>query len=470
MSAPPVILGPHGRGHNSSVEEIVFLLAHRRQGNRTAVPAGHQRTDNLLFVVISIVLTCSVTSSANAPAYMSQAVERRLAARVYSFLRLESETNARLGNAAIDERFNQYLAAIQQFNDRQKFDLETMAFVAQFANGHTYFQDSWLEHTLGQPIGFYAAPIGTAWIVQLSTISSLSPGDKIFLLDNVPIEQFYRARSRFIGASSERARKQNFFLLPVLFPPKFSLTLANGRIVEIERGLTPSYNLDPRWQVDGQVVQLSISSFSSQGTERRCLEIVRRWHLAKVIIVDVRDNPGGSPPFRLIRALMDRPYRGWEEATWKNDAAIVSEPEREFGKAGKSQHAERTCRRLGSNLVFHAPDFLNPEINGFSGRLILLVNGGCASACEDFVEPFKDNHRAMIVGETTQGSAAMPVYHDLQNGMGLMIATKRFYFPDGSEFEGVGIKPDIEIHPTIEDLKAGRDVILDKALKLAASR
>jgi carboxyl-terminal processing protease len=99
--------------------------------------------------------------------------------------------------------------------------------------------------------------------------------------------------------------------------------------------------------------------------------------------------------------------------------------------------------------------------------VILLTDGGCVSACEDFVEPFKQSGRGIIVGETTEGSSGVPLFYDFGNGMTLKIAVKRFYFPDGSEFEGVGIKPDVEVHPTIESLKAGRDVILEKALELA---
>jgi carboxyl-terminal processing protease len=52
--------------------------------------------------------------------------------------------------------------------------------------------------------------------------------------------------------------------------------------------------------------------------------------------------------------------------------------------------------------------------------------------------------------------------------MKLAIAVKRQYFPDGSEFEGVGIKPDIEVHPTVEDLRSAKDPVLEKALELAA--
>ncbi len=102
----------------------------------------------------------------------------------------------------------------------------------------------------------------------------------------------------------------------------------------------------------------------------------------------------------------------------------------------------------------------------FHGRLIFLMDGGCASACEDLLEPFGDNHRATLIGETTEGTAGPAFMHDFHNGMMLGIAVKRRYFPNGAEFEGVGIQPDIEIHPSIDDLKEGRDVVLDKALEL----
>jgi hypothetical protein len=68
----------------------------------------------------------------------------------------------------------------------------------------------------------------------------------------------------------------------------------------------------------------------------------------------------------------------------------------------------------------------------------------------------------------TVGSSGMPYLYDFHNGMTLKISVKRQYFPDGSEFEGVGIRPDIEVRPSIDDLKNGRDPILEKALELAA--
>jgi len=81
---------------------------------------------------------------------------------------------------------------------------------------------------------------------------------------------------------------------------------------------------------------------------------------------------------------------------------------------------------------------------------------------------FKDSGRATIIGETTEGSSGMPYLYDFHNGMILKIAVKRQYFPDGSEFEGVGIGPDIEVRTSIDALKNGRDVVLEKAMELVA--
>ncbi len=46
------------------------------------------------------------------------------------------------------------------------------------------------------------------------------------------------------------------------------------------------------------------------------------------------------------------------------------------------------------------------------------------------------------------------------------ISAKREYFPDGSEFEGMGIKPDVEVEPKPADLRSGNDVILQRAVDL----
>jgi len=46
----------------------------------------------------------------------------------------------------------------------------------------------------------------------------------------------------------------------------------------------------------------------------------------------------------------------------------------------------------------------------------------------------------------------------------MRICTKRDRFANGDEFVGIGIKPDVEVHQTLEDFRAGRDAVLERAI------
>jgi hypothetical protein len=55
---------------------------------------------------------------------------------------------------------------------------------------------------------------------------------------------------------------------------------------------------------------------------------------------------------------------------------------------------------------------------------------------------------------------------DFANGMSLNTAVTYEIFPGGSPFEGVGISPDGEVTPTLDDIRSGKDVMLSRALRL----
>ncbi len=88
------------------------------------------------------------------------------------------------------------------------------------------------------------------------------------------------------------------------------------------------------------------------------------------------------------------------------------------------------------------------------------------SACDGFVLPFRDNGRAMIVGDTTGGSSGQPAFVALPTGMRYQVRTVRQYRPDGGPCVGVGIAPHVVVRPTRDDLRAGRDAAYARALTL----
>jgi len=121
----------------------------------------------------------------------------------------------------------------------------------------------------------------------------------------------------------------------------------------------------------------------------------------------------------------------------------------------------------GHSRLTLSDTLITPREAAYSGRLILLTDRVCSCACEDFVMPFKYAKRATLVGETTAGTFSMTRHVDYPNGMILNISAVRHTFPDGSRFEGTGIVPDVPVDTSPEDLRAGRDPVLQKALALA---
>jgi carboxyl-terminal processing protease len=84
--------------------------------------------------------------------------------------------------------------------------------------------------------------------------------------------------------------------------------------------------------------------------------------------------------------------------------------------------------------------------------------------------PFKETGRAVVIGETTQGSSGNPYRADLGNGMRVSIGAVRYRFPDGRPFEGIGIVPDVPVELKVADLQNGRDAVLARAQELASAK
>lgn len=400
------------------------------------------------------------------------------ASKVFELLHVYFNVADATSRLSSDASYRNYLQGVLINDDRHDFDLLTMQFMGELHNGHTFFSDSWLEKAYGQPLGFYAAPCDGKWAVQYSVLNGLKSGDVIVNIEAVGIDDFSRKQQKYISASSAAAQRHNLFLFPYLFPLRFTLTLDDGRKVVVDRtsGKQSEQRVEGHWLKHGETAYMRIPSFYYPFLEDQALEHASAFQKAKSLIIDLRNNPGGIPPTRLIRALMDRPYRGWKESTimrvplFDSYKDTVQIPESNGAVDHMPGYLGVLGNQLGNSQLTRDAEYVSPSPIAFHGRLILLVDGGCISACEDFVEPFKDNSRATIVGETTQGSSGTPYFYDFGNGMSVKIAVKREYFPDGSEFEGVGIKPDIEARPSIEDLRNRRDVVLEKALEFIRDR
>jgi carboxyl-terminal processing protease len=215
-----------------------------------------------------------------------------------------------------------------------------------------------------------------------------------------------------------------------------------------------------RWLSERELAYIQIPSFNFPHFEAEAVEYVRQFQNAKTLIIDVRLNSGGNTPSNLINTLMERPYRWWAESTPVTFGVFRYENERQPNR-------QDGMWRLDRPHLMWFPRFKMPDQPLFTGKLILLVSRLTGSAAEDFVMPFKDNGRALLIGETTLGSTGQPYIYQPKEGIMIAVGAKRAYFPDGEVFEGRGIVPDIEVIPTAETIRAGRDIVLEGAVEMA---
>lgn len=231
-----------------------------------------------------------------------------------------------------------------------------------------------------------------------------------------------------------------------LLPDEIALTFSDGTEVSLNKGaLTPPVVESPIVRHIGGVAYLKIVSFGDSSFETAAVEAVTTLARDTPLIVDIRGNGGGSTPERLVSSLMDRPYRYWR-STWLRQTTLG----RAYGQSPE--------------LVAREVEYIRPQPDPHRGPVALLVDDLTTSAAEDFAMPFKDNGRAALIGETTAGSSGQPHMFDFGYGISLRVGAKRETFPDGSRFEGVGITPDREVAMTAEDLRSGRDPVLEAAL------
>ena len=153
----------------------------------------------------------------------------------------------------------------------------------------------------------------------------------------------------------------------------------------------------------------------------------------KGLILDLRNNPGG-----LLDVAID------VASQFISRGPILVE---RF-KSG----AEQEYLPKGGGLALDVP-------------LVVLVNGASASASEIVAGAIQDSGRGTLIGERTFGKGSVQLSETLSDGSELRVTTAHWFTPKGRAIQGEGLVPDIVVEVTDEDLAAGRDPQLERAIE-----
>lgn len=104
--------------------------------------------------------------------------------------------------------------------------------------------------------------------------------------------------------------------------------------------------------------------------------------------------------------------------------------------------------------------------NYYKGKVIIIINEDTQSSAEYHTMAFRVAPRATVIGSTTAAADGNVSSFYLPGGILTKITGIGVYYPDGEETQRIGIVPDIEIRPTIEGIKSGKDELLEKAIEI----
>ncbi|SFV54911.1 Carboxyl-terminal protease [hydrothermal vent metagenome] len=186
-------------------------------------------------------------------------------------------------------------------------------------------------------------------------------------------------------------------------------------VVHIVRGIIKIQSVYIK-KIEDDILYIRITSFDKKVADGVRKAILENKKKTKGIILDLRNNPGG---------LLDQAVKVVD--TFVDKGTIVSQK-------GRHKSEDQTFSATKSATLTEVP-------------LVVLVNGGSASASEIVSGALQDNKRAVLVGEKTFGKGSVQIVLPITKDEAIKLTIARYYLPSGRTIQAVGVTPDITVLP-----------------------
>lgn len=283
-------------------------------------------------------------------------------------------------------------------------------------------------------------------------------GDELLAIDGVAVHDYARLRVMpLVSAGAPQDRDFQTYTVGLLRgaaaePLTLRLRAANGKQREekIDRSAGYHWPEAPEFRMlDNGVAYIRIEHFTDDSGLKAFDAALPHILKARALVIDMRRNGGGNGDigYRILSYLTRKPL---------------------IGATSYVRGADSYMRASSGSMVNwqRMPDWqyaLTRE-QVYDGPVAVLTGPQTYSAGEDFVLSFTIMQRGLTIGEATGGSTGQAINFTLPGGGAARICAKRDTFPDGREFVGIGVAPSIEVRQTVVALRAGRDLVLERAL------
>jgi carboxyl-terminal processing protease len=257
--------------------------------------------------------------------------------------------------------------------------------------------------------------------------AGIRTGDRLLAIDGEPIPIAMTVQE---VADRIRGEKGTVVVLTVLH-----LDATEAVDIEVERDdiLLPSVTYRLTLE-DPTIGYIQLSRFSGESSNEIAEAIaILEAEGAEKLILDLRHNGGG---------LVDAAVNVADHFLTEGEALF------------------QRSRGEGERVYRSSVETLAPTI-----PLVVLVDGGTASASEILAGALRDRERAVLVGQRTFGKGSVQLVYDLSDGSSVHVTASRWYTPSRNEIDRQGLSPDFDVAITQEDIDNGRDPILLRAVE-----
>ncbi|MBE16138.1 MAG: peptidase S41 [Cytophagaceae bacterium] len=286
---------------------------------------------------------------------------------------------------------------------------------------------------------------------EMKATVGLELGDVITHINNKTVKDIVRERMPFYPASNEAARARDIAenilrsdreiieLKIIRDKQKMSKNISMYLQDELDyyrwyrrESEAPSFKMLP-----GNIGYITLANISRDDPEK----IKKAFANCKGIIIDIRNYPSAFMPFALGQFIAPR--------------------NTEFVKFTTVDPSNPGAFIMGKPLATGAGNKAE-----FQGKVVVLVNELSQSQAEYTAMAFRAAPNTTIIGSTTAGADGNVSRFNLPGGLRTMISGIGVFYPDGSPTQRVGIVPDLEVTPTIQGIKEGRDELLESAISV----
>ncbi len=358
-----------------------------------------------------------------------------------------------------DEVLLEMIPLFRDAKDATSYQVAMLQLSAKTDDSHSYVSSPRIAEFLGKnyiPVRYKVmdsvAIVTHFYDDSLAAAHDLRIGDIITKMNGKSVASLIRERYPYIPASNDAVKLRNCGYILFNGPAdKVTLTIdRDGQEKKLRVGRYPfstfSINRKPMSEETPWKIMSDSIGYVDMGKleMKQVSDLVKDLEDTKAIIFDVRNYPRGTM-YKLADFLNPEP-REFVKFTFPND-----------DYPGKFKWADpMKCGKKNKN--------------NYKGKVIILANEKTQSHAEFTCMALQTADNAVVIGSQTSGADGNVIRFELAGGFRTSITGLGVYYPDGRETQRIGIVPDIEIKPTLEGLRAGRDEVLEKAMEVAQQK